>query len=189
MSEPAAENGSPPRGGGSNPYRSFHDAGEPPSAELEPAAYEPAPESRGLRWIAVLAGVSVDIGVLFGVVLVLAATLLVRSGLAVDPERLFAEELARPAVLAMLFAGLFLGHVGGGFVSGRIAGARPGWHGLAVAIGFTLAAMVLALGAEDRDAAPVPAWLNGFELLARVPLTILGSHAGVARFRLQRARR
>ena len=46
-------------------------------------------------------------------------------------------------------------------------------------------AMVLALGAEDRDAAPVPAWLNVFELLARAPLTILGGHAGVARFRIQ----
>lgn len=172
-----------------NPYRSFHDAADLLPADLGAAPPPPELDGRGLRWVAVLAGVSVDIGVLFGVVLVLAATLLVRSGLAVDPERLFAEELARPAVLAMLFAGLFLGHVGGGFVSGRIAGSRPGLHGLAVAIGFTLAAMVLAVGAEDRDAAPVPAWLNGFELLARVPLTVLGCHAGVARFRLQRARR
>lgn len=183
MSQPSSPR-EPSGGGATNPYRSFHDGNEPPGAALGQPV--PPPEIRGLRWVAVLAGVSVDVGILFGVVLILTITLLVRSGLAADPERVFAEALARPPVLAMLFAGLFLGHAGGGFVAGRIAGARPGWHGLAVAIGFTAAAMVLALGADGRDAAPVPAWLNVFELLARAPLTILGGHAGVARFRLRR---
>lgn len=183
MSEPDGANGPSPKGPGANPYRSFHDGGE--SATTAPEPPPMGADRRGLRWVAVLAGVSVDVGILFGVVLILTITLVVRSGLAVDPERVFANALAQPEVLAMLFAGLFLGHAGGGFVAGRIAGARPGWHGLAVAIGFTAVAMVLALGAEDRDAAPVPAWLNVFELLARAPLTILGGHAGVARFRIQ----
>ena len=187
MSEPPRAD-EPGGDGGANPYRSFQHGGEPPTADGEELA-PLVPEPRGLRWLAVLAGVAIDVGVLFGVVLILTVSLLVRAGLMVDPERVFAEALGRPPVLAMLFAGLFLGHVGGGFVSGRSAGARPGWHGVAVAIGFTLAAMVLALGADGQDAAPVPAWLNGFELLARAPLTILGCHAGVARHRLQRGRR
>lgn len=137
----------------------------------------------GFRLVAVVVGLALDIGVFFLVVLIVALTVVEPAALGADPTVAFVEAFARPPVLVMLFAGLFLAHAGGGFAAGWIAGGRAGWHGLAVAIGFTAVTTLLSLGAEDAPASPIPDWLNVVELLARVPLAVVGCHAGVMRKR------
>lgn len=165
-----------------NPYAALP---EPVATVDEDAAtHALGPGARGrFRPLAVMLGVATDIAVFFGIVVIVILATLDPSMLEGDPAVAFEVVFARPPVLAMVFAGLFLGHAGGGFVAGRIAGARPAWHGLAVAVAFTLLVSLLAIGAEDTPVSPIPTWLNAIELVARIPLAILGCRAGVTRKR------
>ncbi len=172
MNEPRDEN---PYAALPEPVAAFHE--DDASRTLDLGA-------RGrFRPLAVMLGVATDIGIFFVIVVIVILATLDPSMLGGDPVVAFEVVFDRPPVLAMVFAGLFLGHAGGGFVAGRIAGARPTWHGLAVAVAFTLLVSLLALGSEDTPASPIPTWLNAIELVARVPLAILGCRAGVTRKR------